>query len=149
MQWLLNGLAIDNTRGLTIQRHLESVAQVDISLTVDSLSQRIDNASQHVVVDTDRGDTLGTLYHHALLDARGSAQKHTTHVVLLEVHHDGHSTVFELKQLVGLGIAQSVDTGHTIAYGQYGTNLVELLGIRDSLQLVEQYLGNFAWFNLI
>ena len=90
-----------------------------------------------------------TLHHHALLDARGSAQKHTTHVVLLEVHHDGHRAVLELKQLVGLGIAQSIDTGHTIADSQYGTYLIELFGIGDTLELVKQDLGYFAWFNLI
>ena len=75
--------------------------------------------------------------------------KHTTYVVLLKVHHDSHGTVLKLQQLVSLGVAQSVDTCHTIADGEYGTYLVELLGIRDSLELIDQHLGNFAWFNLI
>ena len=57
--------------------------------------------------------------------------------------------VLKLQQLVGLGVAQSVDTGHTVADGQHGTHLVELLDIGDTLELVEQDLGYFAWFNLI
>ena len=69
LQRLLNGLAVDNTRGLTIQRHLECLGEIDITLTVDSLTQRIDNATEHVVVYTDRSDTLGTLHYHAFLDA--------------------------------------------------------------------------------
>ena len=53
------------------------------------------------------------------------------------------------EQFAGLYIAQAVDTGHTITDGQYGSHLIELLGIGDTLQLVEQNLGHFAWFNLI
>ena len=92
---------------------------------------------------------MRTLHDHALLDARGVAQEHTTDVVFLKVHHDGHRAVLEFEQFTGLDVAQSVDTGHTVADGQHGTHLVELLGAGDTLELVEQYLGYFAWFNLI
>ena len=53
LQRLLHGLTVDHTGGLTVERHLEGVAQVDVTLAVDSLSQRIDDAAQHVVVDAD------------------------------------------------------------------------------------------------
>ena len=69
LQRLLHRLAIDNTRCLTVQGHLESVSEVDVALAVNSLSQRINDTAQHVVVDADRGDALGALHHHTLLDA--------------------------------------------------------------------------------
>ena len=69
LQRLLHGLTVYHTRGLTIERHLESVVQINIALTVDSLSQRIDDATQHIVVHTDAGNALGALHDHTLLDA--------------------------------------------------------------------------------
>ena len=69
LQRFLYWLTINHTRSLAVQRHLKSVSEVDVTLAVDSLAQRIDDATQHVVVDTDRSDTLGTLHHHALLNA--------------------------------------------------------------------------------
>jgi len=60
-----------------------------------------------------------------------------------------HRPVLEFQEFVGLGIAESVDTGHTITHGEHGAYLVELLCVGDTLELVEQDLGYFAWFNLI
>ena len=140
LQRFLNGLAVDNARSLAVERHLESTCHVNLALAVDGLSERIDDTSEHIVVDTDRSDALGTLYDHALLDALGRTQKHTTHVVLLKVHHDSHSAVLELEKLVGLGVAESVDTGHTIAHLKHSTHLVKLLAVVDALQLFEKHL---------
>ncbi len=92
---------------------------------------------------------LCALHDHSLLDAFGRTEEHTTHVVLLKVHHDSHSAVLEFEKLVRLSVAQSVDTRHAVAYGQNGTHLVELLLVVDALKLVEKHLGNFAWFNFI
>ena len=80
---------------------------------------------------------------------RSGTQKHTTYVVFLQVHHDSHRPVLEFEQFAGLDVTQAVDTGHAITDGQHGSHLIELLVIRDSLQLIKQHLGHFAWFNLI
>ncbi len=69
LQGLLHGLAIDNARCLTVERHLEGSRQVDVTLSVDSLSEGIDDAAQHVVVDAYGGNALGALDNHTLLDA--------------------------------------------------------------------------------
>ena len=149
LQRLLHRLAVDDARGLTVERHLERVLQVYLTLAVDGLSERIDDAAQHIVVHTDTGDAAGALHHHTLFDARRRAQQHAAHIVLLEVHHDGHRAVFKLQQLAGLGIAQTVDTGSAVADGKHGAHLIELLCIADALQLVEQHLTDFAWFDFI
>ena len=43
----------------------------------------------------------------------------------------------EPQEFVGLGVAQSVDAGHTIADGQHGAHLVEFLLIGKALELVK------------
>ena len=43
LQRFLNGLTVNHTRGLAVERHLKSVAQINIALAVNGLSQRIDD----------------------------------------------------------------------------------------------------------
>ena len=62
-------MTVNHTWCLAVEWHFKSILQVDIALAVDSLTQRIDDASQHIVVDANGSDTLGTLHHHTLLDA--------------------------------------------------------------------------------
>ena len=38
LERLLHGLAVDHTGSLTVERHLEGIGQIDVSLTVDRLS---------------------------------------------------------------------------------------------------------------
>ena len=140
LERFLHGLSVDNTRCLSVEWHFESAGQVDVSLTVDGLSERIDDASEHVVVHADGSNTLGTLHHLAFLDTAGRTQEHAAHIVLLEVHHDSHSAVLELQQLVGLCIAQAIDTSHAVAHGEYGTHFVEVLLSAQTVELLKQYL---------
>ncbi len=97
LQGFLHGLSVDDAWRLAVEWHLESSAKVYVALSVDGLSQGVDDASQHVVVDTNAGNTACTLHHHALLNARSGTEQHTADVVLLQVHHDGHGTILELK----------------------------------------------------
>ena len=80
---------------------------------------------------------MGALHDHSFLDACRRTEQHATDIVFLEVHHDGHRAVFELQKFVGLGVAQSVDAGNTIADGQHGAHLVEFLLIGKALELVK------------
>ena len=140
LQRFLHGLAIDHSRSLSVEWHLKGVGEVDVSLTVDSLSKRIDDTSKHVVVDAYRSDSLRALHHHALLDTLGRTEQHATYVVLLKVHHDCHSAVLEFEKLVGFSVSQSVDTSHTVAHLEHSTDLVKLLSSADALQLLKQHL---------
>ena len=45
LQRLLHWLTIDHTRSLTIQRHLESAGEIDITLAIDSLTQRVNDTT--------------------------------------------------------------------------------------------------------
>ena len=140
LQRFLYWLTVDDTRSLAVEGHLERLGEVYITLAVDSLPQRIDDASEHVVVHADGSNTMGTLHNLSFLDASRRTEQDTTYVVFLQVHHDSHRAVFKLKQFVSLSITESIDTGYTIADGQHGTYLVELLRIVDALQLLEQNL---------
>ena len=149
LQRFLHGLTIDNAGSLAVERHFESISQIDVAFAVDSLSQRINDASKHVVVDTDGGDTFCTLHNLSFLNTRRGAKEHAAHIVFLQVHHDSHCAVLKLQQFVGFSITKTVNTGHAVADGEHGAHLVEFLGAGDSLQLVEQHLGYFAWFDFI
>ena len=62
-------LTIDYTRCLTIQRHLERIGEVDVTQTINSLTQRVYDTSEEVVVYADRSNTVCTLHALSLLDA--------------------------------------------------------------------------------
>ena len=70
LQRFLYRLTIDNARSLAVKRHFKSACQVEVALPIDSLTQRIDDTSEHIVVHADAGNTLCTFYAHAFLDAR-------------------------------------------------------------------------------
>lgn len=44
------------------------------------------------------------------------------------------------EQLVGLCIAQAIDTSHAVAHGEHGTHFVEVLLIAQTIELLKQYL---------
>ena len=149
LQRLLHGLAIDYARGLAVQRHFESSSQVDVSLSVDGLSERIDHAAEEVVVDANGSDAMGALHLLPFLNSSCRPEEHASDVVLLQVHHNGHSAILKLKKFRRLHVAQSIDTRHAIGDGEHSTHLVELFGLVDALKFLQKNLRNFAWFNFI
>ncbi len=70
LQRFLYRLAIDNTRSLTVKWHLKRIRQIDISLTIDSLSQWIYYTTQEIIVHTNGSDTMRTLYRLSLFNTR-------------------------------------------------------------------------------
>ena len=136
LQRLFHGLTIDDARRLAVERHFEGVRQVDVALSINGFAQRIDDATEHIVVYTNRCDAVCALHDHTFLDACRRAEQHAADVVFLKVHHDGHRAVLELQEFVGLGVSQSVDAGHAVADGQHGAYLVEFLLIGKAFELV-------------
>ena len=62
-------LTVDYTGSLSVKRHLERICEVNIAKTVDSFSQRIDNAPKEVVIDPNGSNTVCTLHALSFLDA--------------------------------------------------------------------------------
>ena len=124
LQRLLYRLTEHNARGLALQWHLEFLARYRAH-AVEWFAEWVDDTAKHILIHLDRGDAVGALHHHAFTDLLRSAEEHGTHIVFLQVHDDGHDTVFEFQQLVHLSIAQAVDTGHTVTDGQHGSDFVE------------------------
>ena len=71
LKWFLNGLTEDNTRCFSVERHLESVRQINFAKPVDSLAQGVDYTPKHVVVHPNAGNAVRALYHLPLFDFRG------------------------------------------------------------------------------
>ena len=117
-------LTEDNSRSLAFQRHFIQFAAY-LAPSVQGNSQRVDDTSQHAFSHLDGSDTLGTLHNHPLLDTVCRAQKYGSHIILLQVHHGTHDTVFELQQFIGFGITQAIDTCYTVAHLQNGTHFVK------------------------
>ncbi len=140
-------LAENYARSLTLKRHLELLA-FDLSHTIEWLTQWVDDTAEHVLIDLNRGNALGALYYHALLDLLSTAEEHSTHIVFLQVHDDGHDTILEFQQLVHLGIAQTIDTSHTVTDSQHRSDLVEMCRVVDAMQLLQQHLADFAGFDI-
>ncbi len=149
LQRLFHRLTIDHAGRLAVERHLKRLGKVNVSLAVDRLAQRVDHTTEEVIVHPDRGDAMRALHRLTLLDAGSRTQEDATHVVFLEVHDNGHSAVLKLEQLVGFGITESVDSGHTVADCQYGTDFVKFLFSIDTFELLKQHLRYLAWFNFI
>ena len=145
MQRLVHRLAEDNARGLAFQGHFTKLAS-NQSLAVEGNTQRVDDTSQHTFAYHDGSDSLGTLHGEPFLDFVGRSQQHGTYIVFFQVHHNGFDAVVKLEQLVGFGIAQSVDTGHTVAYLKHRTDFVQLDAGIDAFELFAQDVGNFAYF---
>ena len=132
-------LTEDNPRCLTLQRHLAQLS-ANFAAPVQGHTQRVDYTSQHRFSHVDGSNVLGTLHNHPLLNLVGRTQEHRSHIVLLQIHHRSHDTVFKLQQLVGFRITQTVNTGHTVAHLKHGTHFVEFQRVVNPLQLLEQHL---------
>ena len=148
LQRLLHGLAEHHARSLALQRHLESLAR-QLALAVEGLAQRIDDAAEERLVDLDGGNAAGALGNHALAHLLGAAEKHGAHIVFLQVHDHGHDAVLKLQQFAHLGIPESVEAGHAVAYGQHGAHLLEAAARVDVVQLLQEHFTHFAGFDFV
>ena len=147
LERLLYRLTEHNTRSLALKWHLV-LGAFDRTHTVERLTKRVDNATEHLLIDLNRGDALGTFYYHTFANLFSTTEKHSTHVVLFEVHDNGHDTILEFQQFVSLCIAQTIDTSHAIADSEHRAHLVELCACIYALELFKEHLANFAGFDI-
>ena len=129
----LHRLTVDDTWGLSVQRHLESISQIKISLSIDCHSQRIDYTSQEAVIDPNGSNTMCTPDALSLLDACCRPEENTTDIVFLQVHDNRHSAILKFKQLISFSIAKAIDASHAIADSQYSADFIKLLLRVDAL----------------
>ena len=145
---LCNRLAKDHTGGLPLKRHLHKFT-CQTALAIERVTKRIDHTSDHRLADIYRCDTSSSLYGHTLLYPVGRSEQHRTHIILLQIHHNGHDTVIELQKFTCLRIQQTIDTHHSITHLQDLADLLIMKSGTDLFKLTEQYIRYFRRFNCI
>lgn len=70
LRWLGDALALHHGRGLDLQR--TAGFRLDVALTVDRLTQRVDHATEELVTDRNREHLTGALHLLALCELLGS-----------------------------------------------------------------------------
>ena len=113
LQGLCYGLAVDNTRCFTVERH-EVLLTFDALAPVNRIAQRVDNAAKHFVAYLNRGNLTCTLYALSLLDTFRRAEQHSAHVILFKVHGNTNDPVLKFDQFVLGHVGKSVNVGYTI-----------------------------------
>ena len=94
-------LTEDDTRGLALKRHLTQITG-NPALSIKRFSERVHHTADHPLADIQRSNPAGASDGHSLLDLISRSQKHSTHIVLLKVHHDGFDAILELQKLACL-----------------------------------------------
>ena len=94
-------LTEDDTWGLALKRHLTQITG-NPALSIKRFSERVHHTADHPLADIQRSDPAGASDGHSLLDLISRSQKHSTHIILLKVHHDGFDAILELQKLACL-----------------------------------------------
>ncbi len=142
LQRLLDGLTLHDRRSDVLDR--PKARRLDLTLAVDRLAERIDDASQHDFADRYRGDATGAPHAVAFFDLRVRAHDHDADVVLFEVERDSLQSVGKLDELGRSHAAQSVDAREVRPDLDDRTDFVFLdLGL-ELLDLLFEDAGNFV-----
>ena len=99
LQRLLHRLAIDDARRETLDR--QELLRLNRPLAVNRLTERVDDATEHLVADRHRDDASGALDGVAFLDLLEVAEQHGADAVFFEVQRNAEHAVRELEHLAG------------------------------------------------
>src|SRR6185437_14988215 len=113
LQRLLNGLPLDNRRGLQFQFTLRGV--LDRAEAVERLAKRADDAAEERVPNRRREDLAGPLDPLAFLDSREFTENNDTDLAHVKVLRDAPDAVLELKKFVCHGRGQALDARDAVA----------------------------------
>src|SRR5205085_9560398 len=99
LEGLLHRLALHNGWRLRLQQPL--LGGVDVPLTVERPTERVDDATQELVTDGYGEDLAGAAYLLPLLDVGVVTEQHAADLADVEVQRETAQTTLELEQLVG------------------------------------------------
>lgn len=122
---LVHGLSWDNAGGL----QLDSLVHVghDGSLSVDSVTEGVDDTAEETLTDRDIDNGTGSLDDITFLDLSIVTKDDDTDVVSLEVKSHTLDAGLELNHLSSLDLGQTENTGDTITDGDDGSELLKVV----------------------
>ncbi len=113
LQRLLHRAAIDDAWRQPLD--LAELLRDDRALPVDRLTERVDDAADHLFADRHRDDAVGSLDRVAFLDFGVLAEQHRADAFFLEVQSDAEHPVREFQHLPGHRSLDAVDAGDAVA----------------------------------
>ena len=141
LQRLLHRLAIDDAGRQTLDRR--ELLGDDRSLAVDRLSQRVDDAAEHLFADRHRDDAARALHLIAFLDLGELAEEHRADALLLEVQRDAEHAVRELEHLARHRVLDPVHARDAVADGDDAADFGDIDVDGETANLLADDLGNF------
>jgi hypothetical protein len=115
LHWLVNGTTGKNSRGLQLSPGAAN--RVDGTSAIDGVSKGVNDTAEESRSDGDVDNLSGTLDRVTLLDETIVTENGDTDVVGLQVQAHASDTGRELHHLLGLDVAETVDTGDTVTNG--------------------------------
>ncbi|KAH3663765.1 hypothetical protein OGAPHI_005167 [Ogataea philodendri] len=112
LHWLVNGSSWQDTWGLKLGS--SETNGFDWSLTVNWVTQSVDDSSQHSWSDWNINNLSGSLNDFTLLDFSVGTEQHNTDLARLQVQGHTLDTGGELNQLFSLTVVQTENSGNTI-----------------------------------
>lgn len=113
LHWLVDGLSWDDTWGSDFDEL--SLGGLDGSLSVDGVSEWVQNSSDHLVSDGDVNDGSGSSDDITFSDFSIVTQDDDTDVIGFQVKGHTSNSGGELNQFSGLDLGQSENSGNTIS----------------------------------
>lgn len=127
----LHGL-VDRTTGQdtgSLELSLSTTNRVDRTLAVNGVTQSVDDTAEQTGTDGNVDNLTGTLDGVTLLDETIVTENGDTDIVGLEIQAHALDTGRELYHLLGLDVAETVDTSDTVTDGWVGKiDYFEMLG---------------------
>ncbi len=109
--------------------------RLDRSLSVNRLTERINDAPEHFIADRHRDDAAGSLDGVAFFDGLEIAEQNRAHAVFLEVQRDPEYPVRKLEHLPRHRALDTMEPRDAVADGDDGADLgdIDLNGVVSDL----------------
>lgn len=146
LHWLVDGSSWQDTWGLGLG--LGGGGSVQWSLTVDWVTQTVNNTAQQLRTNRNLNNLTGSLDWLRLLDGGVRTEQDNTDLASLQVQGHTLDTRRKLNQLTGLDIVQTEDTGDTVTDRQNSTGFVQVGLLRHTSDSLLQDGGNLSWSSL-
>ncbi len=142
LQRLVHGTARDDAGGLEF--HPPELARLDVALSIDGISERVDDTAHEGLAHRDLDDAVGTAHEVALANVGGLTHQRDADVVLLEVEDQTVDATGELHELARHGVLETVYAGDTVTDREHGPGFGDVDLAVVVLDLALQDVGDFA-----
>mmetsp|Transcript_8630 Transcript_8630/g.10112 ORF Transcript_8630/g.10112 Transcript_8630/m.10112 type:complete len:544 (-) Transcript_8630:157-1788(-) len=127
---LMHGFPGDDARGLQLDSG--TLVIVDGALSVNGVTERVDDSAEEALADGDINDGASSLDDITFLDLSIGTKDDNTDVVSLQVESHTLDARLELDHLTGLDLGETEDSGDTITDGDDGTELLKVVHLVDA-----------------